>query len=416
MKFSISLIQSESSNEDGFPIYAKVSHGTSRPMKLIGRSWPEHFEAKAQMVTDDHPYYGIMAQKILDLKLRAKTLILQGKIQDPVTLLKEVLARDTSGVTIAEFGAQWISEQRQLMAVYEKKGDVQRRNKISGYVRSVENALVQFNTVVPFAPVAALDYETLMRFRKHNELAGNSTSTIHLYLRTIRAVYNKAILAHRLPDKKPFEGVFSGLKVQSFMIKKKHLEKDALCVLEGLDLKGEKARARDLFLLQFYLGGADLIDIYFLKKMQYKKGRIRFERSKTNTGRVIDVAVHEKAKAILERYPCETEYIFPWRKDIDGYEGFRRRMARTLIKIQDEQNAVAKAAKNDALKIEVLPDDGNLAIKVARHTFANIAKGLMIEPDIIRELMGHERDDVDNYYKDKYPQAVRDEAHFRIIG
>jgi hypothetical protein len=64
----------------------------------------------------------------------------------------------------------------------------------------------------------------------------------------------------------------------------------------------------------------------------------------------------------------------------------------------------------------VLPDGGYMGVKVARHTFANIAKGLMIEPDVIRELMGHERDDVDNYYKDKYPEMIRDNALFEIIS
>jgi hypothetical protein len=29
--------------------------------------------------------------------------------------------------------------------------------------------------------------------------------------------------------------------------------------------------------------------------------------------------------------------------------------------------------------------------------------------------MGHERDDVDQYYKDRFPEAVRDEALFKII-
>jgi integrase len=67
-------------------------------------------------------------------------------------------------------------------------------------------------------------------------------------------------------------------------------------------------------------------------------------------------------------------------------------------------------------EIEILPDGGNLGIKVARHTFANLAKILNIETDVIRELMGHERDDVDNYYKDKYPEAIRDKALFDIIG
>jgi hypothetical protein len=51
----------------------------------------------------------------------------------------------------------------------------------------------------------------------------------------------------------------------------------------------------------------------------------------------------------------------------------------------------------------VQPDGGHIAVKVARHSFANRAN-LMIETDITRELMGHERDDVDNYYKDKYPE------------
>jgi hypothetical protein len=50
---------------------------------------------------------------------------------------------------------------------------------------------------------------------------------------------------------------------------------------------------------------------------------------------------------------------------------------------------------------------------VARHSFANRAN-LMIETDITRELMGHERDDVDNYYKDKYPEK-RDLALLKLL-
>jgi hypothetical protein len=30
--------------------------------------------------------------------------------------------------------------------------------------------------------------------------------------------------------------------------------------------------------------------------------------------------------------------------------------------------------------------------------------------------MGHERNDIDNYYKDKYPEKMRDEALFKIIS
>lgn len=59
---------------------------------------------------------------------------------------------------------------------------------------------------------------------------------------------------------------------------------------------------------------------------------------------------------------------------------------------------------------------GNLGVKIARHTFATIGKNLLIDADILRELMGHERDNIDNYYKDKFPEKIRDEAHWKIIG
>jgi hypothetical protein len=50
---------------------------------------------------------------------------------------------------------------------------------------------------------------------------GNSKSTIHLYLRTLRSIYNKGILVHRLVDEKPLQA-FDGLK-QGPLIRKKIL-------------------------------------------------------------------------------------------------------------------------------------------------------------------------------------------------
>jgi integrase len=108
--------------------------------------------------------------------------------------------------------------------------------------------------------------------------------------------------------------------------------------------------------------------------------------------------------AILAKYTGEGDWLFPYKKDNDSYITFRGVYQRALIYIQEKQ------------EIEVLPDGGNIAVKVARHTFANLAKTMNIDTDIIRELMGHERDDVDNYYKDKYPEAIRDKALFDIIG
>jgi len=415
MKFSIILVESENANEDGFPLYARVSEKQARPKKIIGRAWPEHFEGgKTQMVTDEHPYYGIMAQKILDYKIRAKTLIMSGKYTDPDVVLKEVLQKDTSGITLQEFYASWAAGQKALAAAHEKNGDLKGRNKVNGYVRSIEGAMVHFDLCAPSVAVVGIDSNTIQRFKKQRMMSGNSKSTVALYLRSVRMLYNLALDVHKLPSKKPFDRIFKDLKVKSSQARKKHLDVSAVRVLEALKLGVEHGRARDLFLLQFYFGGCDLTDIYFLKRLQVRKGRVYFERGKTDV--IIDLAIHPKAKEIIDRHAApDGEYLFPWNKDAQFYENFRRRQGKFLIEIQTRQATAAVENKNEALRIDVLPDGGNLAIKVARHTFANTAKGLMIDPDLIRELMGHERDGVDNWYKDRFPAKVRDAALFSVI-
>ncbi|WP_271766800.1 site-specific integrase [Aquimarina algiphila] len=55
------------------------------------------------------------------------------------------------------------------------------------------------------------------------------------------------------------------------------------------------------------------------------------------------------------------------------------------------------------LKIEVLPIQHKFSTKHIRHTFATLAKFKGIDPDIIHELMGHEKNDIDTVYKDRYP-------------
>jgi integrase len=164
-------------------------------------------------------------------------------------------------------------------------------------------------------------------------------------------------------------------------------------------------RAADLFLLMFYFGGQDLKDIYYLEQSQINNGRIYFQRGKlSGNGYEFDLKITKKAQIILDKYTVAGKYVFAWRKDFAGYKHFRDNLRRSFDKLQE------------LTKIQVLPMGGELRIKVARHTFATIGKQLFVETDLLRELMGHERDDVDTIYKDKYPQEVRDLAQLKIIS
>lgn len=252
-----------------------------------------------------------------------------------------------------------------------------------------------------------IDYNFLNSFKEWKLASGNKKNTVHTYLRKIKYVYNEAVRRGIVKDKKPFKDVFKGISIKANRNKKKYLSLQNMAKIEQIDnLRMSHQRSLDLFLLMFYLGGQSLKDIYFIKNKDVHRGRVYFKRSKLDdVGYEFDLKIFSKSKKIIDKYATDGEYLFgKWRKDDLGYKNFRSNFRRSLQKVQKEY------------QIEVLPKGGNISVTTARHTFATRAKFLFIETDLIRELMGHERSDVDTIYKDRYPQKIRDEAHLKIVS
>lgn len=403
MKIEIRLQLNEKQTADGYPLAIIISHLGKRKRKNICYCKEKYFHEAAKMISEKHPDFEFYAQIIIDLKIRAKQIVLSGE-NDVEKAYRLLFADDNQKILFLDVATKLIQDMKLIAANLGKANELQAQNKQIGNYKVYENVISQFSDFGKNVGLADLDYDVLTRFKNYQTGIGNSKSTVHLYLRTLRSIYNKGIAVHKLEDKTPFARVFDGLKQRSFDHKKKYLNKDLLWQLEHLDLQSAKQKYVDLFLLQFYFGGCDLVDLYYLRNKQIRRGRVIFERTKTNTGTRIDLKIHAKALILLNKYTTAGEWVFPWDKDRESYENFRRTYQRGLIYVQQKH------------EIEVLPDGGYMGVKVARHTFANIAKGLLIEPDVIRELMGHERDDVDNYYKDKYPELIRDNALFEIIS
>src|SRR5690606_27042290 len=163
------------------------------------------------------------------------------------------------------------------------------------------NSLNQFKKFFPEIKFAELNYNAVLIFRNHYENSGASKRTIVHYISQLKSMYNKGIRKYNLPDTQPFRHTLDNLTIKSFNAKKKYIEITDIKKLEDFNskLKGHQ-RNRDLFLLQFYLGGCDLTDLYFLPMTALFKDRVLIERSKT--GQVASLKLHPKAKAIIERY------------------------------------------------------------------------------------------------------------------
>jgi len=278
-------------------------------------------------------------------------------------------------------------------------------NKIAT-LKKYENAFNQLHVLKKTINFTNLNYVFFHNFKEARLRSGNSKNTVHTYLTVYRSVYNEAVRRGITSDKKPFAGVFKSVFLKANRTKKRNLSKESIVLLENAtDLTLAEKRAKDLFLLLFYFGGQDLKDVYYLPKCNLANGRVYFVRGKLDdAGFQFDLKIHPKAKCIINIYTAPGEFVFPWRKDFTGYKTFRDNFRRNLIKVQHK------------LGIKILPLGGSMGVKVARHSFATIAKNLFIEGDLLRELMGHERNEVDIIYKDKYPKKIRDTALFKIIS
>jgi site-specific recombinase XerD len=393
MKISLVLLKTKVESKKGFPIVVNLYHkGKQKRITLNLFSKLEHWDHEKQVPLVLHSDYDYIFPEVIDLKFKIKEL--ERKKETDFKKIEKYLKGDlnTSKNPITndfyKFADILISEK-------EKNGNLSN-------AKVYATAKKQLKRFEPNLTFDDFNYNVLIGFVNEKKREGVKSTSIHNYLRTLRAIYNQAVLRDITDDEKPFTGVFKGLKVRSHQMRKKYLTIDDIKRIEDADFTGLMDYTRDLFLLQFYLGGQDLIDVYKLKRSNVVNDRVFFKRSKVANGYQFDLLASKKVKAILKKYK-QPDDLLPGRKDYAGYETFRRRYGRYLIDMQNK------------LGIKVQPLGGNLGIKVARHTFANIGKRLGIEEDMLRELMGHERDDIDNFYKDRYPEEERDQAQLKII-
>jgi len=404
MTINLKLLTTEKLRPEGYPLTFIIQHKGKRKKYQVGFCLPEHFSATDNIIKSKHPDFDVLYPEIMAFKFKARD-VLRSRPENVDAVYNALFGAGFAVVgTFYKMGNALINDMAANANAMERAGDRTGANKEFGNIRAYTTALESFNRFAPDVEFSGINYTLLYRYREARFTDGNAKATVSTYLRYLRAIYNKLVKLHGLADKTPFAGVFDGIKLKSHASRKKNMSADMVARIENIvhQVKSME-RFTDLWLLQFYFGGADLVDIYFLKTAQLRNGRVYFSRGKTDVH--VNLAVHPKAAAIIEKYlHPEAEYVFPWRKDNAGYVTFRRKMWGKLQTLQKRHG------------IELAGEGGKLGVKVARHTFANIGKQKGLDEDLLRELMGHERDDVDNFYKDKFPEAVRDAALFEIIG
>lgn len=247
-----------------------------------------------------------------------------------------------------------------------------------------------------------ISYKFICDYINYLQERGLERNTIHMYLRNLRLIYNKArkegiISANISP--------FTGIKMNVTETVKRSLTKDIIRKIAYADLSENKAldEARDVFMFSFYTRGMSLVDMLYLKRSDIKSGVIYYVRNKTKQH--LQVTITEPLRRLIDKYSSESMYIFPYLRH-DSPMLMYRQYRNTVWKVNKHLKHIGRL-----LNIEI-----PLTTYVARHSWATIAKSEGASIATISEGLGHTTEKTTRIYLRAFDKSIIDEVNERVVS
>ena len=237
---------------------------------------------------------------------------------------------------------------------------------------------------------------------------GCSWNTVSTYLRTFRAVYNRAVDLHRAPYVPHlFRSVYTGTRADHKRALCDDDMKKVFCKLsQSSGVSPNMRRAQELFILMFSLRGIPFVDLAYLRKSDLRDNVITYRRRKT--GRPLSVTLTPEAMILVKKYmnrDSSSPYLFPFLESREG----------TKEAYREYQLALRSFNQQLMLLGELLGLGDKLSSYTARHTWATTAYYCEIHPGIISEAMGHSSITVTETYLKPFRSKKIDEANRQVV-
>ncbi|WP_294471907.1 site-specific integrase [uncultured Bacteroides sp.] len=273
--------------------------------------------------------------------------------------------------------------------------------------RSSLNAIIAYRGKEDFffdevSPEWLKGFEIYLRGR------GCSWNTVSTYLRTFRAVYNRAVdLREAAYVPHLFRSVYTGTRADhKRALGDEDMEKLFSKLMQSFDVPPALKQAREMFILMFLLRGIPFVDLAYLRKSDLHDNVITYRRRKT--GRSLAVTLTPEAAILVKRYMnrnSSSPYLFPLLKSREG----------TQEAYREYQLALRTFNRQLMLLGELLGLGDKLSSYSARHTWATTAYYCEIHPGIISEAMGHSSITVTETYLKPFRSKKIDEANRVVI-
>ena len=270
---------------------------------------------------------------------------------------------------------------------------------------TVLNSLITYKPKLSFEDISP---EFLKKYEIWMLSNSKSSTTVGIYLRHLRCVYNRGI-AENLASKEDYPFGRNKYIIPTGNNIKKALTIEEVGRIYNYQTTGDgwERKAKDFWCFSYFCNGMDIMDIAKLKYKDIYDGEIHYERSKTirtNRGRsnnLISIPILEQAQQIINTWGNKNiyaeNYIFPIITD-----------SSSSLQIKKDVQQFTKNMNRYTKRIAVsLGIDKNVTTYVARHTYATVLKRSGVPVEAISENLGHKNVSTTKSYLDSFESESR---------
>ncbi|ANU57544.1 site-specific integrase [Bacteroides caecimuris] len=274
-----------------------------------------------------------------------------------------------------------------------------------GKIRTAETYTCALNSFIRFQGETdllweAVDSNLMIEYEVYLKAEGVCPNTSSYYMRSLRAIYNRAVEKELTIQRYPFKHVYTGIDKTV----KRAVPVTVIRQIRNLKLEHNPMLdyARDIFMFSFYTRGMSFVDMAYLKKKDLHNGILSYRRQKTN--QQLFIKWEKPMQEIIDKYDTTgTPYLLPIIKDVGKDERRQYKNASHLVNCKLKKIGIQLGL--------TIP----LTTYVARHGWASIAKSKNIPISTISEAMGHDSENTTRIYLASLNTSVIDKANSLII-
>ncbi len=363
--------------------------------------YEKDWDEKAKVVRPS--YRGTESVKRLNNMLAKK----RAEAMDVITKLHEQRRLDSLMAQDIKVLIERKSENRSFLAYAEQLVAELTEARRIGSARAYQQVVTVLKTFCNRKDLSfqELNLAFLNRFEQAHVAKGNTLNGLAVYMRTIKAIYNKAIKSGRV-DKELYP--FEFYRIKTTATRKRAINMAAIAAIEEMELEPNSPmfHSRNVFLLSFYFRGMSFTDMAHLQVKNVIDGRVVFQRQKTD--KPYNIKVTEKAYLLLKPYlegKDRDDFVFHIITEEEPTKRYKE--------IQWARKRFNARLKRIAALCGI---EENISSYVSRHSFATRAKNLNIPTANIQEMLGHQSIKTTQVYLDSLQSDLLDAEHERIIG